>query len=176
MTCCGPTTRPAPARAATTAKEGTPDLEAIRAGQKWPALFAKGTNTMKFSRILALACLVFATPAFAQTEAPVTSAMPIGSPAIGGSWVVSTRPVQAHRLAVTSSANAGYLLVFDATSVPADGAVTPIICRPVAVNTSVSLVFTVPARFSKGLVMVFSTTGCYTKTISPTAFFEASPK
>lgn len=126
-----------------------------------------------FLKALALAALI-GSPAIAQTSnGSVTS---IASPAISGSWVVANRSVQAQRLAITTASVGGYFMVFDSATVPPDGAVTPVHCRPVAANSGIAMVFPYPARFKNGLVVVFSTTGCYTKTISPTAYFEANPQ
>jgi hypothetical protein len=74
-------------------------------------------------------------------------------------------------LNVVTGASAGYVMLFDAAAVPADGPVTPVRCMPVAANTGIDLNFRgAPLRFDTGLVAVFSTTGCFTKTGSATAF------
>lgn len=67
---------------------------------------------------------------------------------------------------------AGYLMTFDATSAPVDGAVTPKECIPVASGSWAAhdLQFA-PDNYGSGIVVVFSTTGCATKTASATAFF-----
>lgn len=119
------------------------------------------------------AALLLPVAALAQTITPVA---PVSSPSVSGGWVAASSATNAYRLSVTSGASAGYLMVFDATAVPADGAVVPKFCRPLAAGASVSMVFTSPASFRNGIVMVFSTTGCYAKAISNTAFFEASFK
>jgi hypothetical protein len=68
----------------------------------------------------------------------------------------------------------GYLMTFNATSIPADGAVTPIECIPVFSGSSATIDFsgTLPDQYSTGIVAVFSTTGPFTKTASATAFFK----
>jgi len=75
-------------------------------------------------------------------------------------------------VAITTGGAAGFLMVFDATSAPADGAVTPRICRVVAANSSLEVVFNAPVNFGTGITAVFSTTGCFVKTSSATAFIE----
>lgn len=76
---------------------------------------------------------------------------------------------------VVSGASAGYLLVFDATAIPADGTVSPALCLPVAANTGIDLNLRAePMRMVNGIVVVFSTTGCFTKTASATAFISVS--
>jgi len=77
---------------------------------------------------------------------------------------------------ITTGASAGYLMVFNATSAPADGTVTPLICTPVAANTGIRYTATPPAVFSTGITAVFSTTGCFTKTASATAFIAGQAK
>lgn len=78
-------------------------------------------------------------------------------------------------LYVTIGATAGFLMVFDAASAPTDGAVTPKDCIQVPASTTQSLFTggTGPEVYSTGIVAVFSTTGCFTKTASATAFFHA---
>lgn len=98
---------------------------------------------------------------------------PIVSAAAEGSHILKASAGSAYRVSTTTGASAGYVMVFNATSAPADGAVTPIVCRVIAANTSVELDWsTVPKAFATGITVVFSTTGCFTKTVSATAFFE----
>jgi len=83
-------------------------------------------------------------------------------------------PAYLQSVNVTSGASAGYVMVFDATTVPADGTVAPARCVPLAANTGIELNWRAsPIRFVNGVVVVFSTTGCFTKTISATAFIAA---
>lgn len=78
---------------------------------------------------------------------------------------------------VVSGATAGYVMVFNATSIPADGTVTPARCYVLAANSSFDLAFKpTPIFFGTGIVVVFSTTGCFTKTASATAFIAADYK
>lgn len=73
----------------------------------------------------------------------------------------------------TLSAAAWYIFVFDATSAPADGAVTPAKCYAVpSGTTNVSAAFPNPAAFGTGIVISVSTTGCFTKTASAHAFIS----
>lgn len=67
----------------------------------------------------------------------------------------------------------GYVLVFDAASAPVDGAVTPVKCYQVGAGTTGVSFPNPPLKFSTGIVLVMSTTGCFTKTASATAFFSA---
>lgn len=56
----------------------------------------------------------------------------------------------------TTTATAGLLMVFNSTTVPADGAVTPVICIPVAASTAVVREFMRPARFTVGISVALS--------------------
>lgn len=77
---------------------------------------------------------------------------------------------------VTVGSTAGYLMIFNAISVPVDGVVAPIQCIPVASNQTTGLSFGIgpPEVYSIGITAVFSSTGCFTKTASATAFFHGS--
>lgn len=76
-----------------------------------------------------------------------------------------------------AGASAGFFQVFNATSAPADGAVTPLECYPVAANGGVVVSNgPIAVNFSTGFTLVFSTTGCFTKTASATAFMSYRAK
>ena len=91
-----------------------------------------------------------------------------------GASPVHKAPCFLRSLYVTAGAAAGYLMTFDAVSAPADGAVTPVECIAVAANQTGSLDFGETAeQYVTGLTAVFSTTGCFSKTGSATAFFKA---
>lgn len=95
------------------------------------------------------------------------------SAAAEGGRVVLATPGTMYGLQVTSGASAGYVLVFDSAAVPADGAVTPFKCHVLAANSSLDLDYrAMPLLFQTGVTVVFSTTGCFTKTASSTAFIS----
>lgn len=75
-------------------------------------------------------------------------------------------------LEVSTGAASGFVLVFDAVSAPADGAVTPIKCWQVPANAALDKSFPIPVQFNTGITVSFSTTGCFTKTASATAFIS----
>jgi hypothetical protein len=77
---------------------------------------------------------------------------------------------------VNAGASAGYLMIFNATSAPADGTVTPIWSMPVAANAGLAFSFDIPVYCSTGITAVFSTTGPFTKTASATAFISGMVK
>ena len=127
--------------------------------------------------LLALAfCLMpMAAGAQQQTWAPIP---PIVSTSAESSHVIksSCDPVVGCRLIdfeVTSTVG-GFVLVFDATAAPADGAVTPVKCYQMGAGTLGVQFAANPMKATNGIVLVFSTTGCFTKTASATAFFSAA--
>lgn len=93
--------------------------------------------------------------------------------AVGSSLVAKASAGNLYAMNVTAGASALYIMVFDATSAPADGAVTPKWCLPLAANAGLDKVFNPPMRGATGLTIVASTTGCYSKTASATAFIAA---
>lgn len=101
------------------------------------------------------------------TAAAVSSAQ---TTAAAGSLVVKASAGNLYGFEVCTGAAAGYLMVFDATSAPADGTVTPKLVYAVAANTSFARQVTYPFRCATGITLVFSSTGPFTKTISATAF------
>lgn len=111
------------------------------------------------------------TPTTAATNAIVPGA----SAAVTGAVTAKAAAGNLYRVVVTTGGSAGYLMGFNATTPPADGAVTPSMCRTVAANSTLSVSYAdMPARWSTGISFAFSTTGCFTKTVSATAYFEWS--
>lgn len=96
--------------------------------------------------------------------------------AVGGSLIVCTSPPGCSMFSatVTSGAAAGFLMIIPQATVPGDGAVTPAMCVAVAANSTVALVLDKGMGFPAGMVAVYSTTGCFTKTISNTAFISVA--
>lgn len=92
-----------------------------------------------------------------------------------GTAPVHKAPCNLRSVYVTTGAVAGYLMTFNAVSAPVDGAVTPRDCIVVPANSTVSLIYDdmTQESFNTGLTAVFSSTGCFTKTASATAFFKA---
>lgn len=122
--------------------------------------------------------LGLASAALAQSQfvvPPNAPATPIKSGAAEGTHVLKASPGTLYGLYVTTGATAGYLMTFNATSAPADGAVTPVDCVYVPATTTIALWWgpQPPEYFSTGISVAFSSTGCFTKTASATAFFHA---
>jgi hypothetical protein len=83
-------------------------------------------------------------------------------------------------LTVKAAASAGFAMVLDATTLPANGALgmcngpaatRPCVmwCAPVAVNGFVFQQWSSPLLFQQGVLVAFSTTGCSNLTASNTA-------
>ncbi len=97
--------------------------------------------------------------------------------AVASALVAKASAGNLYGINVVSGASAGFVMVFNATAAPADGAVTPLKCMPLAANTGIDMNFRdQPSYFSTGITVVFSTTGCFTKTASATAFISADVK
>lgn len=92
--------------------------------------------------------------------------------AVAGSLILKASAGNLYGYNVVAGASAGYLMLFNSTTVPADGAVTPLKCIPIAANAGIDRSFDIPRRFGTGIVLVFSTTGPFTKTVSNTAFLS----
>lgn len=132
---------------------------------------------------LSFAILVYLGLAFsAQAQNQSNCVIPAGSPATPvvstaaeGSHILKASPGCLLAAYATPGATAGYLMIFNSTTVPVDGAVTPVECIQVQANTTIAASWAPqpPEWFSTGMVAVFSTTGCFTKTISATAFIHA---
>jgi hypothetical protein len=116
------------------------------------------------------------TPVPVVESASASSGIPpTASSALESSHVLKASAGNLSSLSVTIGTTSGYLMVFDAASAPADGAVTPKYAWPVTsngTNSALGISWTVPAQFLTGVTVVFSSTGPLTKTASATAFFS----
>lgn len=122
--------------------------------------------------------LGLASPALAQTNCvvpPQAAATPVVSAAAEGSHILKASPGCLLAAYVYNSGAAAFLMIFNSITVPADGAVTPIECIPVAAASYQFLNYAPqpPAYFSAGISAAISTTGCFTKTVGSGAFFHA---
>ena len=73
---------------------------------------------------------------------------------------------------VNSGGTAGWVMLLDSATVPADGAVLPVKWWQVAINQTLGMTFQPPLALFSGITLVFSTTGPFTKTGSATAVFS----
>lgn len=106
----------------------------------------------------------------APSTAAAVSLTPNASAAVASANTLKGSAGNLYRLNVVAGASAGYIMVFDATAAPADGAVTPKWVMPIAANAGINQGFSPPMRMAVGCTVVFSTTGPFTKTASTTAF------
>lgn len=127
-------------------------------------------------------CAQGQTNALGQTSCGITIA-PIASTSSEASHIFKTVAGSfVNGTFVNATANAGFVMVLNATAVPTNGAtVTPLLCAAVAANGNVTIppsgTFFYPAAFSTGIVMVASASagGCTTFTTAsqPSGFFSA---
>lgn len=104
----------------------------------------------------------------AAADAQVLRLQP-SSTAAEGSRVLCAGPCSVGGLQVNSGASAGWVMIFNATAAPSDGAVVPVKWYQVAANQTLAVSWDIPLRLTTGCTVVFSTTGPFTKTISATA-------
>jgi hypothetical protein len=111
------------------------------------------------------------------TAAAVNAIAANATAAVNSALVLKASAGNLYGLNIVAGASAGYVMLFDATSAPGDGAVTPKYCLPIAANAGIDLNWrSMPMAFATGITAVFSTTGCYSKTASATAFIGGAAK
>lgn len=77
----------------------------------------------------------------------------------------------------TLSGAAWWVMIYNATTAPGDGTVTPAKCYAMpSGTTSYSAAFPVPVALGTGITIGVSTTGCFTKTASTHAFISGDYK
>jgi hypothetical protein len=113
------------------------------------------------------------------TITPATVALTTASTAaLAANLVAKATPGSLYSFEVaadsTLSGAAWWLMLYNATSAPVDGAVTPFKCYAFpSGTTSFAAAFPTPAVFSAGITMGVSTTGCFSKTASTHAYLSA---
>jgi hypothetical protein len=108
------------------------------------------------------------------TSSSSAAITPGSSSTLEASHVLKASAGNLYSLYVATTTASGWLMTFNATSAPADGAVTPVEAIQVPAESAAAISFdgSPPDRYSTGMVAVFSTTGPFTKTASATAFFK----
>ena len=106
--------------------------------------------------------LVPPSPAFVQTTS------------LASNLVLKTGPGSLFSCYVTTGPTPGWMMLFDATSVPANGPVVPKDCIycPANATTEIELPFLTTEPFTTGIVAAFSSTGPFTLTASASAFIK----
>lgn len=116
----------------------------------------------------------------ATADVPVSSAnagiVPVQTGSLGSAATIKSGAGNLYSINCVSTSASGYLMLFDATSPPADGAVTPKRVFLMAANSSIEYSWDIPIAFVTGMTAVFSSTGPFTKTASATAFISGSAK
>lgn len=107
-------------------------------------------------------------PAFAQQSGVIPQVTPVPA-----SSLVLTGGARTLLAAAVTPTAAGFLLVFDAAAAPADGAVVPAACYAAAANVTTGVTFAPPLYARTAWTLVFSSTGCFTKTASAVAYISA---
>lgn len=94
--------------------------------------------------------------------------------ALASSLVLKNSPGNLYDCYVSVGATAGLLMIFDATSAPSDGAVTPAEVFIAPASGTVRHTFITPRVFATGITLVFSSniTNFFTKTASATVFMS----
>jgi len=176
-----------PSGATATQVQGTADTGTSKVG--FPVLFGCQFNTtpatITTGQVGTVQCdnvqnllVKVNTPAPVQVS-PTSSASlaitPVVTSAVASALVLKASAGNLYSVTLTTGATAGLLMVFNATSAPADGAVTPVYCVDVAATSTVAINFIPgpPAQFATGITAVFSSgTNCFSKTASATAFIS----
>lgn len=116
--------------------------------------------------------------AFAPTATAAAAIAPVVSSAAEASHVLKASPGNLYGFHASTGATAGYILVYDATSAPSNGTVTPVMCMAIPATSTMGMSpgANMPILFATGITIVFSTTGCFTQTTSATAFFSGYVK
>lgn len=124
---------------------------------------------MKLRIFLASVLLaLFAASAWAQSVSRYVAP----STAAESSRVICNAACVSYGFNLNTGASAVWVLVFDATAAPADGAgQTPVKFYQVAANSTIGVNYE-GLRFNTGMTLVCSTTGPFTKTATSTCTFS----
>jgi hypothetical protein len=111
-----------------------------------------------------------------EAGAQAISIKSISSPAVEASRLACTASCNVYSVYVTTGATAGFFMTFPGTTNPPaspGGAVVPTDCVAVPAGATAALDYSgTNEPFSGGLVVAFSTTGCFVYNGSNTAFFK----
>lgn len=154
----------------------------------------------RFWLAIAAAAALWPLASFADPPGAAVTTVPSGAPgqalaftqSIGpeASHIFKTAPGNLYAFGITSSASAGYVLLIDSTTVPANGTLVSCgttsssacvkWCAPIpdgstaAAYAGFQLSPGPPMPFKNGIVAVLSSTGCSLKTLgASSAFFQA---
>ncbi len=92
--------------------------------------------------------------------------MPVQSSGTASGAIIISGVGQANSVNIVNGATAGFAVLYDSPTIPADGALTPTLirwCMPIATNQGLRDSFGTPLYFYNGLVAFVSSTSCTTK-------------
>lgn len=115
--------------------------------------------------LILLALALVASPAAAQTITQPNPA-PVQASGAASGVVIRTGVGQVNSVNIVNGATAGFAVLYDGPTIPADGALTPTLirwCMPIAINQGLRDGFGTPLYFYNGLVAFVSSTSCTTK-------------
>lgn len=118
----------------------------------------------KLNSLLVGILLAFITSGLAHSQ---TATTPIASASAENNHILRASPGRLYNLFVANQvATAGFVVVLNQTTVPADGAITPLLCVNIAASGTAQLnLVQRPAAFNTGIVVVItSAANCFTKT------------
>lgn len=126
--------------------------------------------------VIALCLALFAFPAAAQQLN--TSVLPAHSTAVENNHIFKATGGRLYKLAASNATStAGFIMVFDSSTVPSTGTVAPVLCRALPANGTATIDFmpTPAALFASGIVAVASSGASCTvyTTGTITAWFDA---
>jgi hypothetical protein len=140
---------------------------------KQPALGTAGTPS---ADVITVQGAASATPLL-TARAPVSTAalgiVPVVSSALETGHVIKASAGNLYGLNVSTTTVGGFVQIFNSTTVPAAGAVTPIRAYAVPANSTLVIGFDPPLQCGTGISVAFSSaTTPFTKTDSATAFIS----
>jgi hypothetical protein len=98
---------------------------------------------------------------------------PVWTPVAASSLIAKAQDGWFYGFEGTSSV-AGYFMLFDSATVPADGTVSPMECYAASAGQTVATGFLNNIKMNSGITIVFSSaSNCFTKTASATAHISA---
>jgi hypothetical protein len=118
--------------------------------------------------------LVVEVPSASPTVAGTTQFASSSAQATAGNVVIKASAGNLYGISAVGGAGAGFLMVFNSATVPVDGAVSPVICIPLAIGAYADVNLRgQPSGFTAGISVAYSSTGCFTKTAAAAGFFRA---
>lgn len=156
---------------ATITPSGTQDVNLVKVGGSGIAI---GQAAMAASLPVAIASNQSAVPvAISPSSSSALGIVPVVSSALETGHVIKGTPGNLYGLNVATTTVGGYVQIFNSTTVPVAGAVTPVKAYAVPANSALVVGFDPPLQCATGISVAFSTaTTPFTKTDSTTAFFS----